>query len=545
MSLMTTRPWKHPKTGIYYLRRAVPADLLACIGKREEKISLGTKDPVRAKSLHARALLELDERWTNLRAGPKLLSEREAHEMAAPLYAWWIDQYRDEPSQQAFWRIDLGENLWPRRPPGWSLQPNLGATLIKEAADPAVGARRDMEEWCTDQADAVLKQRGIVVDQSDRRKLARAVAAVMQRASLALRAAAQGKSLDVGQHPVAPQTFPSSPMAGQPYGTAATTLPPAKLSALVEAWWREAERTGKSASTHAAYAHAFRLLTAFLGHDNAHRVTKQDIVRFKDHRLASRKRNGELVSATTVKNSDLAALKAVFGWALDNGRLTENPALGVTVAKAAKVKLREREFTGEEARTLLRAALDLTPGRELPQTYAAKRWIPWVLAFTGARVGEIAQMRRQDLRREAVAGYPDGVWVLRITPEAGTVKTKQARDVPLHPQLIELGFPAFVQTVRAERLFIVPDAAGGVAGPLQGVKNRLSEFARQYVSDPGVSPNHSWRHRFRTVATEAGVASNVIDALCGWSARSVGERYGSVSLKARTDAIARLPQITL
>lgn len=80
---------------------------------------------------------------------------------------------------------------------------------------------------------------------------------------------------------------------------------------------------------------------------------------------------------------------------------------------------------------------------------------------------------------------------------------------------------------------------------MQGVKNRLSEFARQYVSDPGVSPNHSWRHRFRTVATEAGIAGNVIDALCGWSARSVGERYGSVSLKARADAIARLPQIAL
>lgn len=183
MSLMTTRPWKHPKTGIYYLRRAVPADLLALIGKREEKISLGTKDPVRAKSLHARALLELDERWTNLRAGRKLLSEREAHEMVEPLYAWWIDQHRDEPSQQAFWRIYLGENLWPRRLSGWSLQSNLAATLIKEAADPSVGARRDMEEWCTDQADAVLKQRGIVVDKSNRRKLARAPAACRARLS--------------------------------------------------------------------------------------------------------------------------------------------------------------------------------------------------------------------------------------------------------------------------------------------------------------------------------------------------------------------------
>jgi integrase len=77
------------------------------------------------------------------------------------------------------------------------------------------------------------------------------------------------------------------------------------------------------------------------------------------------------------------------------------------------------------------------------------------------------------------------------------------------------------------------------------VKNRLGEFARGHVSDRGVSPNHGWRHRFRTVGTEVGIPGNVIDALCGWSAKSVGERYGSVSLKARADAIARLPWVAV
>ncbi|WP_458438919.1 hypothetical protein [Methylorubrum extorquens] len=81
-------------------------------------IEKGTIPILSAFGLAGSACLnKLDERWTNLRAGPKLLSEREAHEMVEPLYAWWIDQHRDEPSQQAFWRIDLGENLWPRRPP--------------------------------------------------------------------------------------------------------------------------------------------------------------------------------------------------------------------------------------------------------------------------------------------------------------------------------------------------------------------------------------------------------------------------------------------
>lgn len=67
--------------------------------------------------------------------------------------------------------------------------------------------------------------------------------------------------------------------------------------------------------------------------------------------------------------------------------------------------------------------------------------------------------------------------------------------------------------VREEQFFLVPDVYGGVSGPLQGVKNRLAEFAREQVSDPGVSPNHGWRHLFRSVAIEAGVSESVIDAL--------------------------------
>ena len=46
MVLMMSRPHKHPKTGVYYFRRAVPADLRTIIGKREELRSLGTKDPI-------------------------------------------------------------------------------------------------------------------------------------------------------------------------------------------------------------------------------------------------------------------------------------------------------------------------------------------------------------------------------------------------------------------------------------------------------------------------------------------------------------------
>ena len=67
MPLAMSRPSKHPKTGIYQLRKVVPEDLRKLVGKREEKVSLQTRDPVEAKQRFAKALAELEARWANFR----------------------------------------------------------------------------------------------------------------------------------------------------------------------------------------------------------------------------------------------------------------------------------------------------------------------------------------------------------------------------------------------------------------------------------------------------------------------------------------------
>ncbi len=60
---------------------------------------------------------------------------------------------------------------------------------------------------------------------------------------------------------------------------------------------------------------------------DALRVTKHDILRFKGNRLATvNPRTGRTISAKTVKDSDLASLKTIFGWAASNDRMTENIA---------------------------------------------------------------------------------------------------------------------------------------------------------------------------------------------------------------------------
>ncbi|MEQ1768470.1 MAG: tyrosine-type recombinase/integrase, partial [Devosia sp.] len=161
-------------------------------------------------------------------------------------------------------------------------------------------------------------------------------------------------------------------------------------------------------------------------------------------------------------------------------------------------------------------------GSDRPETFAAKRWIPWLLAYTGARVGEIAQLRKQDLHE---AGDH---WRITITPEAGTVKSNEARQVPLHPHLVEQGFIEFVKGAPDGHLFLKPNAkTGDVLGPMTGVKNRVREFVREHVPDPTVQPNHAWRHLFITRSRAAGVDQELRRMITGHTGSGVDERvYG-------------------
>jgi hypothetical protein len=43
MGVIMATPSKHPKTGVYYIRKRVPTDLVDAFGKGEKKLSLHTK----------------------------------------------------------------------------------------------------------------------------------------------------------------------------------------------------------------------------------------------------------------------------------------------------------------------------------------------------------------------------------------------------------------------------------------------------------------------------------------------------------------------
>ena len=56
-----TKPWKHPRSGIFYLRREVPEDIRQIIGKREWKVSLRTRDFAAARPRFASELIRCED----------------------------------------------------------------------------------------------------------------------------------------------------------------------------------------------------------------------------------------------------------------------------------------------------------------------------------------------------------------------------------------------------------------------------------------------------------------------------------------------------
>src|SRR6188472_4425341 len=65
-------------------------------------------------------------------------------------------------------------------------------------------------------------------------------------------------------------------------------------------------------------------------------------------------------------------------------------------------------------------------------------------------------------------GYALPHWLIERTPEAGTIKTNEARKVVL-PHLIELSFHQWTQNqLPGEHLFLRRSASRDVLGPLQG-----------------------------------------------------------------------------
>lgn len=526
MVLRMTGPWKHPN-GKYYFRKAVPARLRPALdGAKEIRISLHTSDPARARLLYVDVAAAEQARWMEAEAAmirprsvPLRLTTKQVHGLAGEMYREIVAEHEAEPGKPEAWTKALAEMrmalpLDQREP---------GGRVLKGIWNPPghVAIRRFGPE-----VDAFLARRSIAVDDDTRYRLAGAAATAIAQAGRHLRRHASG---DYSPDPQATR-FPP------------VELPSAELSLddLFAAW--KGERKPKP-KTEKRYVGVLNALAAFLGTRNVLAVTVDDMFRWKQHRIDLKMDPG------TIKRIDLAVPKAIFGWAKGERLMPANPAEDVNMMASAKEKLRESGYTLAEAKRVLAGTLLPVSGRFSRERAASRRWVPWLCCYTGARVNEMTQARGSDVYQEPVPGA-DPVWVIRITPEAGSVKTGNARVVPLHPHLLEQGFLEYAKGKGAAPMFYDPQLSkGGTPAHRQSDKSgeKLAEWVRKEVGivDTRIMPNHAWRHRFRSIGRSLKVQTDVLNALDGHAAESVADKYGDFWPQVLYEAIATFPRYDL
>ena len=143
-------------------------------------------------------------------------------------------------------------------------------------------------------------------------------------------------------------------------------------------------------------------------------------------------------------------------------------------------------------------------------------------------------------------------YVMRLTPEAGDMKTSHARIVPLHAHLIEQGFIEFVRAQGAGPLFFnerlatkdaEDDPLNPTRSPAVKTRGRLGAWVRELgIDDPEVGPTHGWRHTFKQTAERSGITEKIHDAITGHVAPTEGRKYGAPTIEDMNEALKKFPR---
>jgi integrase len=254
--------------------------------------------------------------------------------------------------------------------------------------------------------------------------------------------------------------------------------------------------------------------------------------------------------ASKTKHDRLDAVKTLLNYGRRDLRwIPDNPWEGLDIPYRTEKK--RRPWTDDQIQRFF--TLPLFAKYELPKPTTrngshAAYWIPLLGLYTGARVGELSQLRVVDVT------VAEGVPVLSINEESenATVKSEAGiREVPIHSELLRLGFLQYVEQQRAageERLWPL----------LKLRKNRPGGYFSLWFGETrrsvaNVPDFHSLRHTVRSkmANTAPSIPVQIQDRITGHETKgSTGQlvysHFPVASLKAAIEAVRyglKLPRV--
>jgi len=320
------------------------------------------------------------------------------------------------------------------------------------------------------------------------------------------------------------------------YTTAPATVESISFGELVERYEKLPERANFGARTKLGYTVIFRMLTELFGKDTPiSSITRIDCRRVQEVftylpanstkrfpnmslvQIAAKARKDKLQPMNRVSaNIYIMRMAAILGWAVQEGLIPNNPALGLLLPETELAREKRLPFTTDELKRIFN-----NPEMQAHKAKGnAAYWIPILALWTGARLNELCQLLTTDITEL------DGIACMMITGGDGKqLKTANSkRIIPLHPKLIEAGFLEYMEGIRtsgATRLF--SDLRVNCKG---SYSDKFSKDFAYYLKKISVKSSkncfHSFRHCFRDALRDAGIEREIVQALGGWRDTAAG-----------------------
>lgn len=271
--------------------------------------------------------------------------------------------------------------------------------------------------------------------------------------------------------------------------------------------------------------------------ETLHNLPSNRRKKFPNHSLAEAMKLDAPTIKPETQRGYVALLKNFLGWCKSTELIASNPATDLSRPKGRRGT--RKSYEPDHLEIIFNAAPYRPDERDKEPSLF---WIFPIALFTGARRGEIALLRKQDVKHERGVHHFD----LREDPEAGrTLKTLSSiRKVPIHPELIKMGILDFVAKL--------PKGAW-LFRDLTHAKDPGDAFGKRWarhldalgITDKGLTL-HSTRHSFQTAGRESQIEKVYRDLIGGWASQDVSETYGSNTLTTLHRELSKLSfEVTL
>ncbi|MBB3919825.1 MULTISPECIES: site-specific integrase [Xanthomonas] len=320
-----------------------------------------------------------------------------------------------------------------------------------------------------------------------------------------------GAALQARAVPVAAPTMFGSPHAGPSRQASAPAIETMTLGKARDAFLATLKGSTLP-KTYTIKKTAIEALVSFLGEKaKVHAITRSDLARW----YQEMREKGASTPTLTNKQSYIGGKGGFFEWAMASGHYPkgDNPASGhVSYSQREK---RARKKLGFKAYDRAQIQALFAP-EALAKLSESARWASLIGLYTGARASEVGQLLVKDVLEE------DGIPCIRISDEGEHQKVKtevSLRTVPLHPEILEMGFLDWIdgkRKVGETRLF---PAAKATAVNGQGnwitkaFSRHLAEVGKGWV--PAKRGFHSLRKTFIQELQGAGVVSELRAQIVG------------------------------